>query len=680
MNLHFITHVNLKLGFETVRTRLEDELKKEVVEGLNDAVSRTARRQALDFIREKGEEIKQTENIRELKFSIKELKKRNLTEWKKLLARAVKQLKENGCQVFYAEDGKKVINYIKKIVDGDLIVKSKTNTGKEISLVKNLEQMGLEVVETDLGDRIVQLDGSNPSHPLVPALHIPRSRVLKLFAPNYETTENPSAEEIVTLARVNLRDKILNSDIGISGANAITAQEGLICLVENEGNQRLVTSIPRKHIVIVGIDKIVEDISEATRVAKTASIFGLGLKTAGYISFIKGPSTTGDLGFEIVKGMHGPKEVHVIILDNKRTNIIKSPYQEVLLCISCGGCVNYCPVYEQIGSKFGAGGGGRGALFHGLTRGLREGFQAAIDACTLCGACVQSCPTSIDVPNLIIRMRQEARSKKLRLAKHTQIKNQVLSEWNPFDKRSSKSDWIKKHKIQVNKSAKRLFFVGCMASYRIPEQAIYAMKLMNALDLDFNYLNDEEPCCAGILKRTGYEKDFSDYTKKVKEILKEFNEIIVICPGCYSTFNSFYGGFFESNLITVKHLVELLPGHLRKFGKKTNGVLTYHDPCHLGREGKIYDSPRQILKNIGTFREMGLNKEESYCCGAGGGCFSAFPDLTKQICKTRLNQALETEADFLINTCPFCEYNFQQSNTTRLKVTSLQRYLVDKCL
>jgi len=658
---------------------LEKELHKKVIESLNDIEGKVARQKALQFIRDKQEVLKDNSDLMHLKFTLKSLEKKNLFNWKKLIASSVNNLKANGCYVYFAQDGKKAFNYLKKIIPGNLVVKSKTNTGKEINLVKNLERMGFEVIETDLGDRIVQLDGSEPSHPLVPALHIPRSRIITLFDTEGKSSEDLTAREIVDLAREQIRSKILESEVGITGANALTADEGLICLIENEGNQRLITSLPKKHVVITGIDKIVENISEATLIAKVAALFGLGEKTAGYISFLKGPSRTGDLGFEIIEGMHGPEEVHVIILDNKRSDILESSYSEILFCISCGGCVNYCPVYEQVGGIFGSGGGGRGAVFIGLTRGLRDGYLAGLDLCTECGECVQSCPTSIDVPNLIIKMRKEAREKKLTIKHHDDIRNQIINEGNPFDKKDLRSQWFKKQKIHVDQDAKRLFYVGCMASYKIPDQAIHAMKLMNKLNISFNYLFNEEPCCGGILKRTGYVPEFENQKAKVRDILKQYSEIIVICPGCYSTFHSFYNDFFEIKGIRVKHLTEILPQYIQHFehGKET---LTYHDPCHLGRHGRVYDSPRQVLNKVGNLVEMRFNKERSYCCGAGGGCMSAFPEVTKQICKTRLSQAHETNANYLINTCPFCEYNFKETNSSRIKITSLQKYLSTKCL
>lgn len=626
-----------------------------------------ARINALSYIKNKH----LVSNIDSLKLQreYREIKEKNINNLENLILKAMKQLKENGCKVYLASNKEEALKILKPLLEGEIIVKSKLNTGKEIDLTENLEKWGYKVVETDLGDRIVQLAGSSSSHPLIPALHVPKKKINDLF----KVKENISTKDLVNIASKQLRELILQAKVGISGANAITAEEGYICLIENEGNQRLVTSLPKKHIVIAGIDKIVENGEEAIKVAKAASYFGLGVVSGNYVSFIMGPSRTGDIGFEIIEGMHGPSEVHVILLDNKRKFILNSEFKEILYCVNCGGCVNYCPIYEAIGESFGSGGGAKRLLFNGFTKGLKYAFNSGLNFCTECGSCVINCPGKINTPELIIKMRNEAKKQDIIVPKHEQIVKSINENNNPFMETNPRGNWLN-NDIIINKDSKTLLYIGCMSSYRVQEQAINATKLLNDLNIDFDYLGEEEICCSGFLKRIGFIDEFNENRLKLEEKLKNYDEIILICPGCYSTFREYYADFFEKNNIQLKHLVEILDQINLNITKK-NISTTYHDPCHLGRILGIFEPPRKILKEISNYKEMTFSKEKSNCCGAGGGCLSAFPELAEKIASSRIQEANKTNCEYLITACPFCEYNLKKGNKTNIKIVSIQKFL-----
>ncbi|NVM03565.1 MAG: lactate utilization protein, partial [Candidatus Helarchaeota archaeon] len=315
-------------------------LKSKINAAFEKTEENEARTNALKYIRDKH--FNSNIDSKKLQREYKKIKEKNIKNLENLLSRTIKQLEQNGCKVYFATNKEEALKILRPLLEGEIVVKSKLNTGKEIELTENLEKWGYEVVETDLGDRIVQLAKSTSTHPLIPSLHIPKKKVIELF----KAREDISTKELANIAGKQLRNLILKAKVGISGANAITAEEGFICLIENEGNQRLVTSLPKKHIVITGIDKIVENGEEAIKVAKAAAYYGMGVVSGNYISFIMGPSRTGDIAFEIVEGMHGPSEVHVILLDNRRKFIASSEFKEIDYCVNCGGCVNYCPVYE----------------------------------------------------------------------------------------------------------------------------------------------------------------------------------------------------------------------------------------------------------------------------------------------------------------------------------------------
>ncbi len=630
-----------------------------------------ARINALKYIQDKHF----NSNVDSKKFQreYKKIKEKNIKKLEELLPRAIKQLEQNGCKVFLVSDKEDALKVLKSLLTGKIIVKSKLNTGKEIELTKNLKKWGYEVVETDLGDRIVQLANSSSTHPLIPGLHISKRKIANLF----NADEDISTKELANIAGKQLRELILQAEVGISGANAITAEEGFICLIENEGNQRLITSLPKKHIVITGIDKIVENGEEAIKVAKAASFFGLGVISGNYISFIMGPSRTGDIAFEIIEGMHGPSEVDVILLDNKRKFIASSEFKEINYCVNCGGCVNYCPVYEAIGGLFGSGGGGKRLIFNGISKNLEYAFDYGLNFCTECGHCVIHCPGEIDIPDLIMKMRKTAVKQGLIIPKHKEIANSIKTNNNPFNEKKPRNHWLKGNNIQIDKESKTLFFVGCMSSYRTHDQAISAAKIMNELNINFDYLEEEELCCSGFLKRIGFIDEFNENKQRLEEILKKYDQIITICPGCYSAFREFYSDFLEKNNIKLKHLIELIDS--KKLKVKTQEIITtYHDPCHISRKFGLTEPPRKILTKISSFKEMALSKENSKCCGAGAGCLSAFPELSERIATSRIEEASNLDCDYLITTCPFCEYNLkkgQKGNIKKIKVISLQKLL-----
>jgi len=667
------SEVNLDENHQNLKNRIAAALQNEIVI--------RSRKLALNSIRQKQSALRNQISVEELKKKFRAIKTNAIKNLPTLLETAITRLRENKCQVYYATSVQDVLNVLNSIINESKIVKCKTNASKEIDLKNYLKSRNIEVIETDLGDRIVQLSQTHASHPLIPSLHIPKAQAAKLFHVEAKDPEQVTIKEIVDVARRGLRDIILKTNIGLSGANAITADEGLICLEENEGNQRLITSLPRKHIVIAGIDKVVPTAEDAIHIMKSAAYFGLGVRSGVYLSFISGPSRTGDIDFQITYGMHGPEEVHVILFDNGRRQVIDTGYEELLYCANCGGCVNYCPVYEEIGDAFGSDAftGGRGLLYLSHAQDLKQGFENGLAFCTGCNACNIACPGSIDTYKLLLKTRAQAVKQNLFLPIHQKILESVLHSSNPFSEPQSKRcEWLSSSAdTSINKSS-TLLFLGCMASYRMQIQAQSAVTLLNYLDIPFTYLGTQEPCCGSVLRNIGFEEQFKAVQARCQQKLMEFSRILTICPGCYSTFRDAYADFLQDHKIKVQHLIELLPPYSSKFNRAPVKV-TYHDPCHLGRHFNIYEPPRILFKNLHLdFREMLYSRDAARCCGAGGGVLSAFPELAQRIAKTRIEDALETNAETIITACPFCTYNL--STDKRIKVSSIQDFLVNYCL
>jgi iron-sulfur cluster protein len=318
---------------------------------------------------------------------------------KALLDQFVTKAKASGIQVHIAataEDANRIIEEIAKKTGSKKIVKSKSMTAEEIHLNKWLENLGLEVTETDLGEWIVQLRKEGPSHMVMPAIHLSRFQVADLFSDVTGTAQDAEIERLVKVARKELREKFVQADMGITGANYAVADTGTIGIATNEGNARLVTTLPKVHVALVGIDKLLPTIADALTVNRILPKNATGQAITSYVTWITGPT-------ECTTTLSGKREMHIVFLDNGRSRIAADPdFSQVLQCVRCGACANVCPVYRMVGGHqmghiyIGAIGLITTYFFHGL-----ENAKNLVKNCTNCGACKAVCAGGIDLPYLI---------------------------------------------------------------------------------------------------------------------------------------------------------------------------------------------------------------------------------------------------------------------------------------
>ena len=303
------------------------ELKQRIRVGLDDKDSERGRERAFGVIR--GAMKNMVTQYPDLSNRLKQIKTTAINDLDAMADRAVTKLEANGCKVFRAATPQEAVAYISGIVQQGLLVKSKSNAAKEIDLVKALLNQGSRVVETDLGDRIVQLANSHASHSLAPAIHMSVEKIAEVFSNDLGQVFPADAETLVKAARVSLRSYLLSADVGLSGANAIAADTGSIIVMENEGNIRAVTSLPRIHIAVVGIEKIVPTLEDAFTVVRAASVFGVGQDFGTYATAISGPSRVLDFEGEEFNAGLGPEEVHVVLLEYGRKLIIRGSPLEI---------------------------------------------------------------------------------------------------------------------------------------------------------------------------------------------------------------------------------------------------------------------------------------------------------------------------------------------------------------
>lgn len=369
----------------------------------------------------------------ELKEKLRRIKDKWLNKLPELVKLAEQGLISVGCEVYYAETPSEALQYIEKIVGTrKLVVKSKTNAGSEIGLVKHLESKGNKVIETDLGDRIVQMRNERGTHPIAPAIHVSRENIAEIFG----LPSTAEINEIIAKARGEIRQYIIDADIGISGCNALAAEEGAIFLCENEGNIRFISNAPPIHIAICPMSKIVPDIDIAFTQIRLLSVYATGQITPVYLSMISGPSKTGDIEFDVRTGMHGPKEVHIILVDNHRIEASRSPLKESLLCLGCGSCINECPVYEKLGIAFGGPTyvGPIGIVHTAVLNGIQTAVESGLNFCTMCKRCTDVCPVDIPIPDLIKYVRKCATKEGLILPPLADIEKKIRKTGNPFGK------------------------------------------------------------------------------------------------------------------------------------------------------------------------------------------------------------------------------------------------------
>jgi L-lactate dehydrogenase complex protein LldF len=299
-----------------------------------------------------------------------------------------------------AEDARQIVLQIAREHNVKLAVKSKSMATEEIGLNHALEAAGIEALETDLGEYIIQLAGTGPSHIIVPAVHLKKEEIAAIFSEKLYIDAPADPVELTRIAREILREKFLTAEMGISGANFLVAETGTIVMVTNEGNGRMCTTMPDLHVAVVGIDKIIPDWESLTVFLKLLARSATGQKLSTYTQFITGPRRA--------EGEFGPKEFHIVLLDNGRSDVLKDPIgREVFKCIRCGACANVCPVYKNVGG-FAYGwfiSGPIGAIFAPQMLGTPTARELPY-ASTLCGACADVCPVKIPIPTILRHLRR----------------------------------------------------------------------------------------------------------------------------------------------------------------------------------------------------------------------------------------------------------------------------------
>jgi len=337
-----------------------------------------------------------------------EIKKQVANDLESYIEKAMSAVEKRRGKPYYARNGEEARKIIGEILSNDkIIVFSKSMATEEVGLRSYLEKIGKEVYETDLGEFLVQLEDGKPMHTIAPAIHLSRKQAKKLVSKKLGIRLRGDApEEIAMAVRVFLRKKIVNADAGITGANSFSVDTGSIVLVENEGNIRLVSGFPEKHIALIPVDKILPTLDHAIKQALLQSFYA-GIYPTSYINIISGPSSTADIEHRKVFGAQGPRELHVVFLDNGRTEAAGHDiFSSQLLCIRCGRCQFECPVWNQLGNHWGGKtyGGPMGIVWSYIV-GEKEVSKLSSLLCLNCKRCDYACPMKIPLSDILIHLK-----------------------------------------------------------------------------------------------------------------------------------------------------------------------------------------------------------------------------------------------------------------------------------
>jgi L-lactate dehydrogenase complex protein LldF len=329
------------------------------------------------------------------------IKEETLAHLDELLIKLKRKLEANGCKVFVARDAAEARDYIVRVardISARKIVKGKSMTTEEIELNPALQAAGMEVVETDLGEYIVQLRRERPSHIITPAIHLSKEDIGQLFTDQLNIPYTAEPEALTAAARERLREIFLGAQMGVTGVNFAIAETGTLVLIENEGNGRLCSTLPDTCIAVMGIEKVIPRLDDLSHFLEILARTGTGQKLTTYCNFISGPRRHGELD--------GPRNVHVVIMDNGRSAMLADPVlREALCCLRCGACLNVCPVYRRIGGHAynSVYPGPIGSIVSPNLFGSAAGHLPF--ASTLCGACRDICPVKIDIPRILLHLR-----------------------------------------------------------------------------------------------------------------------------------------------------------------------------------------------------------------------------------------------------------------------------------
>lgn len=399
-------------------------------------------RKVFNNLKKKIEPLAESPKIQALQKRVIGIRKDAIENNEELIAIAKESFKENDIDCFYAHDEEEARKILLDLINKEIessnldknevyIAKSKSNTLREINASEFLESHGMKIIETDLGDRILQLkkDDNSPVHPTGPASHLTVKDIADIVNEAMDLDLPAVPRPIMEAVREDVLKLLEKSSIGISGSNSIAAEDGSILMVHNEGNISLVQN-KKLHIVLAGIDKLVPFVEDSVSIAKLETAYATGNPLTSYMNIVSGPSKTADIEKKLLKNMYGAEKVAVVLLDNGR----KEAIDECLWCIGCGNCIVSCPVYNILGNEFGYHSylGGRGVAMSKYLKDNQVSVDSGLYMCTLCGMCTENCPVLTPTYEIIEGLRNTTQKEGLSKDQHKRMRNNIKDNGSPY--------------------------------------------------------------------------------------------------------------------------------------------------------------------------------------------------------------------------------------------------------
>lgn len=644
--------------------------------------------------RRKRQAVLQDYDFEALRTALADSKDLALEHNAELLDRFEEQAKAHGSVVLRARDGAEANALILNICrDHNVrtLVKSKSMVSEETGLNDFLAGHGIEARETDLGEWIVQLSEERPTHMVLPAIHLTRRDVAALFSKKIGRPVSEDIPALVRLARGEIRKEIFAAGAGLTGANALIAENGAILLVTNEGNGRLVTSIPPVHIVLASLEKVVPAVSDALTLLRLLPRNATGQSITSFVSFIAGPH-------------RGPQ--YIILLDNHRSEMLADPrFRETLRCVKCSACLNVCPVYQIIGGEEYSHiyMGGIGTLFTAWIHGLKASRRLA-KVCLRCHRCEEYCATKIPIADLITALAgriKDAHGGPLwkRFAfdgvmaspglhrtafKAARTARKVISKRDGFSRKLPV--WMKRYdrfralpapaSRTFTKLSKKEFgikpagaakgpvtiFGGCLVEHFYPEIGLAAARVLSKLGYDVKVAPGL--CCGFPPSNAGFEKAAGEAFGSLLKRMNIDGPVITVCPTCTTMLAKRGPELMDTerakelakNVVPFSQFVaEKEMAELERLLAKGRPVVraTYHDSCHHKNLLKAERSSRRLLEAViqGGIAEM---DEPDACCGFAGTFSVDNPEISAELLADKLDSIEKTGADIVAMDCPGC--------------------------
>jgi L-lactate dehydrogenase complex protein LldF len=653
-------------------------------------------------------------------------KRKAIDDLPALIERFTREAEAVGAKVYRAadaEEARRVVAAICRTKKAKLVVKSKSMATEEILLNEHLAAQGITAVETDLGEWIIQLAGEKPSHIIAPAIHKTREEVAALFSKVVGHPVDSDPATLVAIAREKLRDSFLKADIGITGGNVLIADTGTLVLVTNEGNADLATSLPAVHIAVVGIEKIVPSLDDAVAVLKLLARSATGQKISTYTQFITGPSRTADIELKTQIGVHGPKELYFVLIDNGRTAMREDPaFREALSCIRCGACSNVCPTYQIVGGHV------FGHIYTGPIGLVISPFHHGLDSvaneqamCMGCNACDTVCPVNIPLAALI----NDVRAKAVERVGMSWTKRLALSQWTDPERIDRTTgllttlQWplrrgslvrlpmavLGKEKslpavaerplhyrarevTQTNPAEVTMrigLFPSCIVDRFLPGAGFAAARVLQTLGADVHIIEGRR-CCGLPHLNSGDRANARAMAMEAIAALEKVQADRIVAPSssCAITMTDDYLRLFAHEP-EWRGRAERLGARIKPFttiayelardrpvkGRPLGVRATYHDACQSANVLGIHDQPRALLREIAGVQLVEM-ADSAVCCGFGGTFSFEYPEVANFVLEKKLANIAATGADVIITDNPGCLTHLKGGLDARARPTKVR--------